>query len=276
MSRIDKALQRAFSAPARQHAPADPCALDEYPSEGPDPAGGDISLSSVRTRDPDPPPPLGRRAPVHPAPQEDPPAVSIETLDRLPQCRRLAGLLQERRANDPFKVIAVTRAEEAEATAPVTLSLAAALARVSGGRVLLVDSDSRPPFVHDVLGVSNGAGWSDLLENEASHTSLVSAGPLLHVLTVGHRPQAIGPGLGSPDCRGLLDACGTAYEWVLLNAPAVSVLREPRLLARHADGVVFVIGRSTPFPLVERSLAALGRERVVGTVLIGLDDRLLP
>jgi hypothetical protein len=49
------------------------------------------------------------------------------------------------------------------------------------------------------------------------------------------------------------------------------------LVARLVQGVVFVIGaNSTPFPLVERAIADLGRECIIGTVLNGVEERAIP
>jgi Mrp family chromosome partitioning ATPase len=55
---------------------------------------------------------------------------------------------------------------------------------------------------------------------------------------------------------------------VLLDAPPVEFMPEAHLLASLTGAVLFVIGAgSTPYPVVNRAIAALGRDRIVGLVL---------
>ena len=74
----------------------------------------------------------------------------------------------------------------------------------------------------------------------------------------------------------LVDDCAAQYDWVLLNAPAMSLLPEDQVLVRLTQGVVFVIGASTSFPMVEGAIAELGRDCIVGTVLVGFEERFPP
>jgi len=67
------------------------------------------------------------------------------------------------------------------------------------------------------------------------------------------------------------------FDWVLLDTPPVGLLPDAQLLARLTQAVVFVIGAgSTPFPVVEKAIAELGRECIIGTVLTGLEERSIP
>jgi Mrp family chromosome partitioning ATPase len=55
---------------------------------------------------------------------------------------------------------------------------------------------------------------------------------------------------------------------VLVDTPPVGLLTDAQHVARICDGVLFVIGAgTTPLQLVQSSIAALGVERIVGTVL---------
>jgi hypothetical protein len=57
----------------------------------------------------------------------------------------------------------------------------------------------------------------------------------------------------------------------------VGLLPDARLLARMLRAVVFVIGaNSTPAAVVERAIAEIGAECIVGTVLNGVDERTIP
>jgi Mrp family chromosome partitioning ATPase len=80
--------------------------------------------------------------------------------------------------------------------------------------------------------------------------------------------------LASERMGALLDDCAARFDWILLDTPPVGLLSETRLLANRAQGVLFVIdATATPFPVVEKAIAALGRQRIVATVLNRLGDR---
>jgi Mrp family chromosome partitioning ATPase len=64
---------------------------------------------------------------------------------------------------------------------------------------------------------------------------------------------------------------------VLLDTPPVGVLPDAQLLSRLTGAVIFVIAAgSTPSTVVDRAIAELGQECVLGTVLNRVDQRLIP
>jgi Mrp family chromosome partitioning ATPase len=73
----------------------------------------------------------------------------------------------------------------------------------------------------------------------------------------------------------LLHECGRRFEWVLVDTPPVGLLPDAHLLARSVGAVILVIGAgSTPAATIERTVADLGPERIIGTVLnrVGTDS----
>ena len=53
-----------------------------------------------------------------------------------------------------------------------------------------------------------------------------------------------------------------------MDTPPVGLLPDAQLVARICEAVLFVIGAGVaPYEFVQRSIAALGPERIVGTVL---------
>jgi len=70
----------------------------------------------------------------------------------------------------------------------------------------------------------------------------------------------------------LLHECSRRFEWVLLDTPPVGLLPDAHLLARSVGAVLLVIGAgSTPSASIERTVADLGPERIIGTVLNRVD-----
>jgi Mrp family chromosome partitioning ATPase len=79
-------------------------------------------------------------------------------------------------------------------------------------------------------------------------------------------------GLTSPRMRHILDEASSRYDWVILDAPPMGPMADASLLAQMVDGAVFVIraGR-TQHGLVQKAVDALGRHRILGVVLNGMD-----
>jgi Mrp family chromosome partitioning ATPase len=77
--------------------------------------------------------------------------------------------------------------------------------------------------------------------------------------------------------RKFLDDVAARFDWVLLDTPPVGLLPDAQVLGRLAHAAVFVIRAGvTPFAAVERAIADLGRECIIGTVLNDVDPRTLP
>jgi Mrp family chromosome partitioning ATPase len=71
--------------------------------------------------------------------------------------------------------------------------------------------------------------------------------------------------------RVLSDA-SAAFDWVILDAPPLAVVTDARLVAELADGVLLVIrAGQTSYVSVQKSVDSIGRERVFGVVLNGVD-----
>jgi Mrp family chromosome partitioning ATPase len=83
--------------------------------------------------------------------------------------------------------------------------------------------------------------------------------------------------LTSDRARAIVRDASKRFDWVLLDAPPVGLLPDAHLIARLSENVLFVIAAgSTPYELVQRCIAELGAERIVGTVLNRAQAHTLP
>jgi len=100
---------------------------------------------------------------------------------------------------------------------------------------------------------------------------------MLTVLTAGKaddNPMAL---LTSERMQRLLEESAARFDWVLLDAPPVGFMPDAGLLAGITRAILFVISAgSTPYQLVQRATAELGRDCIVGTVLNRIEDRNIP
>jgi capsular exopolysaccharide synthesis family protein len=135
--------------------------------------------------------------------------------------------------------------------------------------VLLVDADLRRPSLHIVFQVPGAPGLSDgLVTSDDPKLPLHRVSERLAVLPAG-RPTSDPIGaLTSERMRRLIDEAREVFDWVVIDTPPVGLLTDAALLTSMADGVVLVVkAESTSLDMVQRAVTAIGRERVVGTVL---------
>lgn len=291
MSRIDEALRRASGGPvanrqgvaligdAAAARRADELTLEQYPHERPLASdGGDragrgerdqLGVAALPTGG------RGRLASVQPDAEGK--LVMSAGPELVEQYRRLAAALHNAQSERGLRTVMITSARPQEGKTLTAINLALTVGKSYARRVLLIDADLRQPSVHEHLGVRNHMGLSEALHDDWRELPLIEVSPLLTVLPAGQPEPNPLAALTSVRMRALLDECAARFDWVLLDTPPVGLLPDARLLARLTQAVVFVIGvGSTPFPVVQKAIAELGRECIIGTVLNGLEDRTIP
>jgi capsular exopolysaccharide synthesis family protein len=189
-------------------------------------------------------------------------AVSVE------QYRRLAAALHDAQVEGGLKTVMLTSALPGEGKTLTTVNLALTLSESYARRVLVIDADLRGPSIHSSLGIANTRGLTEALTDEHVELPVVEVSERLYVLTAGRAGKTPLASLSSPRMAALLEGCAARFDWVLLDTPPVGVLPDAQLLARRAGAVLLVIGAgSTPGAVVERTIAELGQECILGTVL---------
>jgi capsular exopolysaccharide synthesis family protein len=183
------------------------------------------------------------------------------------------------KSNRP-RVIAVTSANPQEGKTTVASNLALAFAEI-GRRVLLIDGDLHRPRLHEVFGVPNGLGLTDVLEKRETHercdTAVVATGyPNLFLLTAGSVPSSVSSLLHSPQTTDFLKLVRQEFDMVLIDTPPMLQIPDARVLGQLADGAILVVrsARTTKEDATSagQRLAADGT-RVLGTILNEWDPR---
>jgi len=281
MSRIEEALRRTTAraeprsiAGGRDATAADERTLAQYPEEA--------RAAGART--------AGHEAPsrvIAPARTLPPRLVPfdsalagklvVEKADpfAVEQYRRLAAAMHELHVERGLKTLMVTSTLPREGKTLTVTNLALTLSESYKRRVLLVDADLRRPTIHEIFRLPNARGLSEGLRPNAGELSVLQVSERLSVLPAGHPDSNPMAGLTSDRMRAVLEEAAGSYDWVLLDAPPVGLMPDAHILARLSGAVLFVIGAgTTPFPLIQRAIADLGSECIVGTVLnrVGLDS----
>jgi capsular exopolysaccharide synthesis family protein len=193
------------------------------------------------------------------------------------QYRRLAGALHNLQTQRGLKTLLVSSSLPREGKTLTITNLALTLSESYQRRVLLIDADLRHPSVHDVFGFPNGVGLADVLRSGDGSLPVVEVSPCLSVLTAGHPEPNPMAQLTSDRLRTVVANAAERFDWVLLDTPPVGLLTDAQLIARVCEGVLFVIGAGvTPYSLVQRGIAELGADRIVGVVLNRVEAQKLP
>jgi capsular exopolysaccharide synthesis family protein len=181
--------------------------------------------------------------------------------------RRLAHALDRLQSERGLKTLIVTSALPKEGKTTTVANLAMTLSDFFARRVLLIDGDLRQPSIHTTFTLPNTCGLSDVLLSERADIPLLQVSATLNVLPAGAERNTVAA-LTSDRMEDLVEQLAAQFDWVLLDAPPVEFMPEAHLLASLTGAVLFVIGAgSTPYPVVNRAIAALGRDRIVGLVL---------
>jgi capsular exopolysaccharide synthesis family protein len=286
MSRIYEALTRAgndvtVEEPQRGVQPAPASALEHYAAEGWhafDRGDAALPLRQDPVRIPAP-----GGVDLHPA---GPPAadfrgkvMGVSTGGSVSAERyvNLATVLHETQLEQGLQTLLITSSARQEGKTLTVVNLATTLSDAYARRVLIIDADLRRPSVHRALGIDAQTGLSDALLQPASPLPLIHVTPRLSVLPAG-RPDANPLARLSPDrVQPLLADCVSRFDWVLVDTPPVGTEADAQLLARFVQAVIFVIRAGVaPYSVVQRAVAELGRECIIGTVLNGVDESLVP
>ena len=181
--------------------------------------------------------------------------------------RRLAATLHHLKAERSIKVLMVTSAVPREGKTLTSANLALALSGISR-RVLLIDGDLRRPCVHDAFGISNSTGLAEGLASEQTTLPVIDVSPNLSVLPAGRSASNAAAGIVSERMSAVLKEASERFDWVILDSSPANIVSEPYLMSGLVDGVILVIGAGeTNYQLIERTIAEIGRERIIGAVL---------
>jgi Mrp family chromosome partitioning ATPase len=167
-----------------------------------------------------------------------------------------------------FTTIGVVSAVPGEGKTTVALGLAAALARVSPLRVLLLEADLRQPCLEKYLGLPRVGGVSEWLCGKSDSVPVrVISPPGFSVITAGREPLTHPDLLGSERMGALLGAGQLSFGFLVVDCPPLSPVADAVSLQDLLDGFLLVVrARSAPRDAIERAVGRLHEGRIQGVV----------
>jgi capsular exopolysaccharide synthesis family protein len=176
----------------------------------------------------------------------------------------------------PLKVILVTSATPNEGKTTTAANLAVAMAQM-GEKVLIIDADMRRHNLHELFGLNNAVGISDVIVDQENLTTAVKSMakyPNLHAITGGTLAPNPSELLGSVRMMELIARMRGRYDRIILDSPPLLAFSDSLVLSRLADGVIMVVwGGKTARNVIQQSVQSLKgiNAKILGVVLNKID-----
>jgi non-specific protein-tyrosine kinase len=173
----------------------------------------------------------------------------------------------------PISTLVITSPVPDESKSNVAANLAVTLAQ-GGHQTILVDCDMRKPVQHELWGLKNDCGLTNMLLDKAAFENppLQSSGvDNLAILTSGDLPPNPADVIGSKRMDEVIEALKTTAEYVLFDVPPALAVTDAALLGLKVDGLVLVLrAGASRRDHAARAKAELERLKVplIGTVLV--------
>jgi succinoglycan biosynthesis transport protein ExoP len=204
---------------------------------------------------------------------EDPASAAADRFRFLRMCLRDLWTAKK------LKSLLITSPLPQDGKSTIALNLATALAERGKRKVVLIEADLHNPTLTTTLGLDNQPGLADCLEANVNPVSVLRRiEPLgCYLLSAGEVRSNPTELLQTEALTDVLQQLSVHFDWVLIDSPPVVPLTDAVLLARQANATLLIAreGR-TPREALERSIALIGRQRILGVVLNGMEglDRL--
>ena len=185
------------------------------------------------------------------------------------QYRLLAATFHQAQKASGVRTVTVTSALPAEGKTLTATNLALTLSESYQRRVLLIDADLRRPRMREMFGLPATAGLTDALTSpRGDRLPVHHVAGNLWVLAAGRMlpdPMSL---LVSPAMKQLIDDARESFDWVIVDTPPIAILPDANLLSAMIDTALLVVSaHSTPYPMVQRAVEAIGAQRILGVVL---------
>ena len=170
------------------------------------------------------------------------------------------------------KVMVITSAVAGEGKSSVSANLAVAQAQCCK-KVLLIDGDLRRPTQHLVWETPNIYGLSNILERDIEWTDTINeVMPDLDLMTSGSIPKHPIALLNSSMMQALILSTSDYYDCIIIDAPPFVGLADSKILAKNADGLLFVVRPGVAnYASAEAAIELLKDFNVLGIIANGVN-----
>lgn len=168
--------------------------------------------------------------------------------------------LQFTAVDQNIKTLMITSSVPGEGKSFIAANLACAFAG-SDVKVLIIDCDLRKGRQHQIFGVSNAKGLSNLLIDDIkTRKSYIKTTKIknIKVMPSGTVPPNPSELLGSQKNKKLIEALKEEFDLVILDCPPVNGLADSLVMTSLADGIIVVCAQNkTKMPMLVETKKAL-------------------
>ncbi len=155
--------------------------------------------------------------------------------------RTLRTNLQFYSLDNPIRTLVVTSPAPNEGKSTTIANLAVTMAQ-SGRRTILVDCDLRRPSLHELLGLQQEPGLTNLVVDEVAELPLqATAVANLQLLASGPKPPNPADLLNSRKVDQVIEQLSAQADIVLFDAPPIVAVTDAAILGGKVDGVLLVL-----------------------------------
>jgi protein-tyrosine kinase len=173
------------------------------------------------------------------------------------------------------RVLLVTSPGRREGKSVVAANLALTMGQEIRQRVCLVDAALRDPSLHELFGLAESPGLTDVLSGRVPlEAALTTLDPyqltLLPAGSVSNNPAEL---LGGAEMRRVLAVLRSRFDRVVIDGSSATPTADVATLLPLIDGVLMVARAGvTGAPSITHAVSALGASHVVGMVLNDSQD----
>ncbi|MFW6119018.1 MAG: CpsD/CapB family tyrosine-protein kinase [Planctomycetota bacterium] len=191
------------------------------------------------------------------------------------QTRALRGRLLALDNEVRPRVLTISSAHRAEGKTTMAVNLAAALAEVEAGRVVVVDGDLEAPALHHLVGVEPKTGLNSILSDGLGldgnvYETAIQRVDIVPARRVPDERSSEYERFLAHSCEDLLQKLSGYYSYVIVDTPPVIAASYACTFGRHSDGVMLVVRlEKTPRQAVKHAQELLTESgaKVMGCLL---------
>lgn len=195
----------------------------------------------------------------------DPTAIAFEKF------RLLAFRLRQAQERSHFKRVLVTSSVVQDGKSLVSANLAVTLAERENQKVLLIEGDLRLPRLGQIFGLGRLAGladWADQPHRPFTDFIYRLGESSLWLLPAGRGKLSPLEVLNSEGLAKLMDQMTNWFDCIVIDSPPLVPLADAHVWETLADATLLVVREGkTPRKMLEKSLEALDRTKLIGAVL---------
>jgi capsular exopolysaccharide synthesis family protein len=185
----------------------------------------------------------------------------------------LAGRLTDLQHGMRFKTLLISSSTTGEGKTVISANLGITLASRDGKRVLLIDGDLRQRTLSRMFRADSGPGLTDCLAKGTPVNDCLrkEATMPLWLLPVGGSAETP---LRAEELSRFLASLDDRFDWIMIDSAPMTLLADAAAWSIAAEKFLLIVRRGkTPKELLSKALAAMDREKLLGTVMNDFADR---